>query len=72
MKAIYETTSAGAENIPATKRDSHVSTDGKWRSFPKVPNLLQHVIAGRYYARCKVDGKPVRASLDTDVFSKAK
>src|ERR1700722_14393277 len=72
MKAIYETTSAGGENIRATKRDSHVSTDGKWRSFPKVPNLLQYVIAGTYYARCKVNGKPVRSSLETDVFSVAK
>jgi integrase len=34
--------------------------------------LLQYVIAGTYYARCKVNGKPVRACLDTDVFSKAK
>jgi integrase len=72
MKAIYENASAGTESIPATKRDPHVSTDGKWRSFPKVPNLLQYVIAGTYYARCKVDGKPVRVSLETDVFSVAK
>jgi integrase len=72
MKAIYETTSAGTKSIPATKRDTHISTDGKWRSFPKVPNLLQYVIAGTYYARCKLNGKPVRASLETDVFSVAK
>ena len=72
MKATYETALAGTKSIPATKRDPHVSTDGKWRSFPKVPNLLQYVIAGAYYARCKLDGKPVRASLETDVFSVAK
>ncbi len=72
MKAIYETTSAERESIPAPKRDPHLSTDGKWRSFPKVPNLLQYVIAGTYYARCKVNGKPVRASLETDVFSTPK
>jgi hypothetical protein len=65
MKATFETTTDA-------KRDPHLSTDGQWRSFPKVPNLLQYVIAGTYYARCKVNGKPVRASLDTDVFSKAK
>ena len=49
-----------------------ISIDGKWRSFPKVPNLLQYVIAGTYYARCKVDGKPVRSSLETVVISVAK
>jgi hypothetical protein len=38
----------------------------------KVPNLLQYVVAGTYYARCKVNGKPVRASLETDVFTTAK
>jgi len=72
MKATYETALAGTKSIPATKRDPHVSTDGKWRSFPKVPNLLQYVIAGTYYARCKLNGKPLRASLETDVFSVAK
>jgi integrase len=65
MKATFETTTDA-------KREPHLSTDGKWRSFPKVPNLLQYVIAGTYYARCKVNGKPVRLSLGTDVFSKAK
>jgi integrase len=72
MKAIYETAAPGAKRIPAATRDPHVSTDGKWRSFLKVPNLLQYIIAGTYYARCKVNGKPVRASLETDVFSVAK
>jgi integrase len=72
MKATYRTTTAGAESVPETKRDPHLSKDGKWRSFPRVPNLLQYVIAGTYYARCKVSGKPIRASLDTHVFSVAK
>jgi hypothetical protein len=27
--------------ILATKRNPHLSKDGKWRSFSKVPNLLQ-------------------------------
>jgi integrase len=72
MKATYDMTMADAERVLNDKRDRHLSADGKWRSFPKVPNLLQYVIAGTYYARCKVNGKPVRASLDTDVFSVAK
>jgi integrase len=72
MKVANESTTAGADSIPKTQRDPHLSTDGKWRSFPKVPNLLQYVISGTYYARCKVSGKPIRASLDTDVFTVAK
>jgi len=72
MNALSETTTAGAKSIPKTKRTDNLSTDGKWKSFPKVPNLLQYVVAGSYYARCKVNGKPVRAALETDVFTTAK
>jgi len=72
MKAANEATTAGERRLRKAKRDPHLSKDGKWRSFPKVPNLLQYVIAGTYYARCKVDGKPVRESLGTDVFTVAK
>ena len=72
MNALLETPTAGTQSIPKIKRNDNLSTDGKWRSFPKVPNLLQYVVAGTYYARCKVDGKPVRASLETDVFTTAK
>jgi len=74
MNALSETTTAGAQSIPNTNtnRKGNLSADGKWRSFPKVPNLLQYVVAGTYYARCKVNGKPVRVSLETDVFTTAK
>ena len=41
-----------------------MSIDGKWRSFPKVPNLLQYVITGSFYGRVKVDGKIYRESLE--------
>jgi hypothetical protein len=54
------------------KREDSLSTDGKWRSFPKVPNLLQYVSSGTYYGRIKVNGKTIRESLETDVWSKAK
>jgi hypothetical protein len=37
-----------------------------------VPNLLQYIGNGSYYARVKVRGKIIRRSLDTDVFSAAK
>jgi integrase len=49
-----------------------LSKDGQWRSFPKVPHLLQYVNNGNYYARIKVNGKIIRASLKTTVWSTAK
>jgi len=45
------------------KRDEHLSNDGKWRSFPKVPHLLQYVSNGNYYGRIKIGGKTIRESL---------
>ena len=54
------------------KREECLSPDGKWRSFPKVPNLLQYVSNSNYYGRIKVGGKTIRESLNTDVWSKAK
>jgi integrase len=57
-------------HIPKTK--DHLSPDGNWRSFPRVPNLLQYVGTGQYFARVKVRGKLIRRKLDTDVFSTAK
>jgi hypothetical protein len=40
-----------------------LSKDGKWRSFPKVPHLLQYVSNGNYYGRIKMGGKLIRESL---------
>lgn len=54
------------------KREERLSTDGNWRSFPKVPHLLQYVPSGTYYGRTKVHGKIVRQSLETGVWSDAK
>ena len=48
------------------------SSDVKWRSFPKVPNLVQCVSTGFYFGRVKIAGKVFRESLDTDVFTTAK
>jgi hypothetical protein len=53
---------AGYKTRKAT-RDANISTAGKWRSFPKVPNLLQHVNTGIYFGRVKTEGKIFRASL---------
>jgi integrase len=54
------------------RSEPRLSPDGKWRSFPKVPNLLQYVSTGVYFARVKVQGKLIRRSLETDVFTTAK
>ena len=44
------------------KREEHLSKDGQWRSFPKVPHLLQYVSNGIYYARIKANRKRIRES----------
>ena len=54
------------------KREGNLSKDGQWRSFPKVPNLLQYVTNGNYYARIKINGNTFRESLKTGVWTTAK
>jgi len=51
------------------KREEHLSKDGKWRSFPKVPHLLQYIISGNYFGKVKINGKTFRKSLETTVWS---
>jgi hypothetical protein len=59
MQTLRETeTEAG----PRT-REENLSKDGKWRSFPKVPHLLQYITNGNYYGRIKVGGKLIREDL---------
>jgi integrase len=57
---------------PKSNRSERLSPDGKWRSFPKVPNLLQYVSTGLFFARVKVQGKLIRRGLETDVFTIAR
>jgi len=67
MSAEIEPTSTGK-----TKRTAdRLSKDGKWRSFSRIPHLLQYASSGTYFARIKVRGKIIRQSLDTDVWSTA-
>ena len=54
------------------KRPQHLSKDRQWRSFPKVPHLLQYVSNANYYGRIKVDGKILRQSLQTTTWTTAK
>ena len=70
-----KTTSADAkrDTKPAKpERDANLSPDGKGRSFPKVPNLVQYVSTGAYFGRVKLNGKIFRESLKTDVHTTAK
>jgi integrase len=53
------------------KSDERLSPDGKWRSFPKVPNLLQYVSTNLYFARTKINGKLIRRSLNAKTFEEA-
>src|ERR1700722_6965179 len=63
---------SGDTNSRKSRRDERLSPDGKWRSFPKVPNLLQYVNTGLYFARLKVNGKLIRRSLKANTFEEAK
>jgi integrase len=70
-------TPLNAENRQDTKaskpeRNAAISSDGKWQSFPKVPNLVRYVSTGTYFGRVKIEGKIFRESLKTDVFTTAK
>ena len=48
-----------------------MSANGKWRSFPKVPHLLQYIISGNYFGKVKISGRTVRKSLKTTVWTTA-
>jgi hypothetical protein len=39
------------------KSANRLSKDGKWRSFSRVPHLLQYVSSGTDFARIKIKGK---------------
>jgi hypothetical protein len=45
-----------------------LSINGKWRSFPKVPHLLQYIISGNYFGKVKIHGKTIRQSFQTPVW----
>ena len=51
-------------------QDAKISPDGKWKSFPQVPCLLQYVPTGIFYGR-KVRKKINKDKLETAVFTTA-
>jgi integrase len=63
---------ADSANPRRAERETNISPDGKWKSFPRVPHLLQYVPSGQFFGRLKVNGKIVRQRLKTEVFSTAK
>lgn len=65
-------TNESTASKPDKSHKEHLSKDGKWRSFPKTPGLLQYVSTGTYFARVKHNGKLFRKSLETTVFTTAK
>jgi len=75
MKPSTSTTMAVAKS--ANRKPTRESKDGKWKTFPQVPGLMQYVPSGKFFARVKVRndrGKEsvTRHSLETDVFTTAK
>lgn len=69
--AATESTPPPAPTRPRAKVKPQLSPDGKWKSFGKVPHLLQYMPTKGYYARVRVGGKLVRRSLKTRVYSNA-
>src|ERR1035441_10507178 len=67
-----ETRTAVCESIPKTNPHTTTSKDGRWRTFHKHAGLMQFIPSGAYFARVKVNGKVIRCSLKTSVFSDAK
>jgi integrase len=65
-------TNNSAATKPEKSTTGRLSKDGKWRSFPKVPGLLQYVSTAVYFARTRHKGKLIRQSLETTVYTTAK
>src|SRR5262245_17359756 len=63
---------ADSPNPRRGERESNISPDGKWKSFPRVPHLLQYVPSGVFFGRVKLGRKILRQSLKTDTFTTAK
>jgi len=52
----------GSHVTSGKKSANRLSTDGKWRLFPRVPHWLQYTCSGTYFARIKIKGKTIRDS----------
>lgn len=77
LLSVPMSTAHGMQRVDSTNpskaaRESNVSRDGKWKSFPRIPCLLMYIPSGTFFGRAKIAGKIIRQSLDTDVFTTAK
>lgn len=70
-KTFMSTETEHKPNGGQKKTTFRLSKDGKWRSFSRVPHLLQYISSGTYFARIKLNGKIIRESLETKVWSVA-
>jgi integrase len=62
--------SSGVLHPPAPNETPRSTKQSVW--WKRAAHLVQHTPTGTFYARLKVNGKTVRKSLDTDVFTTAK
>ena len=67
-----DTSTAICESISKTTPQTSTSKYGRWRRFHKHAGLMQYIPSSVYFARAKVDGKSIRASLESDVLTTAK
>jgi hypothetical protein len=58
-----DTTTAACESVFKTAPQTTTAKDGRWRTFPKNDGLMQFIPSAVYFARAKVNGKAIRASL---------
>jgi hypothetical protein len=72
QKTTTDPTAVAASSPKTKEQPQHVSPDGLWRSFPKVPCLMQYVPSAVFFARVRHKGKLFRQSLETDAFTTAK
>jgi integrase len=64
-----ETTTAGAQS-PVTNCTSRSTKKSIW--WKRGEHLVQHTPTGTFYCRLKLNGKTIRASLETDVLTTAR
>lgn len=73
MNTLSEVTTAGAKNVPVTNSTTppaKSTKDSTW--WKRGEHLIQHTPTGTFYCRLKLNGKTIRASLDTDVLTTAR
>ena len=55
-------------NPASKKRHHHPPSDGRWRSFPKVPHLRQYIISGNCFGKVKNNGRTPSTAVVISAF----